>query len=105
MSQNTSNIYKETIEGINDTYYFFDNLEEKHYKYRVKATLGSGTSKWSRYEYVTLPYPLGIKDTAHDSSNEKEEYYTISGIRIESPSTPGIYIRRKGNKFEKIAVN
>ena len=105
LSQNTSNIYKETIEGINDTYYFFDNLEEKHYKYRVKATLGSGTSKWSRYEYVTLSYPLGIKDSAHDSSNEKEEYYTISGIRIESPSTPGIYIRRKGNKFEKIAVN
>ena len=36
---------------------------------------------------------------------EEVEYYTLNGIRIYKENlVPGVYIRRKGNKFEKVII-
>lgn len=37
-----------------------------------------------------------------DTENAPEEYYTLQGIRINSPSAPGIYIVRSGSKAIKV---
>ncbi|MDE6264827.1 MAG: calycin-like domain-containing protein, partial [Paramuribaculum sp.] len=40
-----------------------------------------------------------------DDSDGKEEYYNINGVRVNPDNLrPGIYIRRKGNKSEKIII-
>lgn len=52
-------------------------------------------------QYVTT----GIEDV--DIDNEVEvapEYYTLGGVRVSCPESKGIYIKRTGNKVEKIIV-
>ena len=36
--------------------------------------------------------------------DEAAEYFTITGMRVEAPSAPGIYIRRTASKATKIIV-
>lgn len=36
---------------------------------------------------------------------EADEWYTLEGLRVASPSAPGIYIRRRGTSAEKVAVS
>ncbi len=53
---------------------------------------------------VSLLSPInsGISDVAVDE-NVSIEYYNLNGIRVDEP-TPGIYIRRQGNKVSKVIV-
>ena len=48
--------------------------------------------------------PAGVDDIAADECGALPLWYTIDGRSIESPSTPGLYIRRTGNKSEKVAI-
>lgn len=48
--------------------------------------------------------PSGIDVIAADNDT-KAEYYTINGIKVNGNSlTPGIYVKRIGNKTEKAIV-
>lgn len=38
------------------------------------------------------------------ATSAAEEWYTLEGLRITAPTTPGIYIRRTGSVAEKVAV-
>lgn len=47
----------------------------------------------------------GIENVEAGAEQDAEaEYYTISGVRVCGELTPGIYICRKGNTVEKIAI-
>lgn len=47
----------------------------------------------------------GIENVEAGAEQDAEaEYYTISGVRVYGELTPGIYICRKGNTVEKIAI-
>ena len=45
----------------------------------------------------------GINDIDVDNANAPVEYFNLQGIRVENPAN-GLYIRRQGNKVEKIYV-
>jgi len=45
----------------------------------------------------------GIADIDVDNANAPVEYFNLQGIRVENPAN-GLYIRRQGNKVEKIYV-
>lgn len=47
----------------------------------------------------------GIENVEAEAETDVEaEYFTISGVRVMGELTPGIYICRKGNRVEKIAI-
>jgi hypothetical protein len=47
----------------------------------------------------------GVDNVLSDANNEAPvEYYTISGVRVIGQPTPGIYIRRQGQKAAKVVV-
>ncbi len=54
---------------------------------------------------VTVSPSSGIEPIVSDADNAPYEYYTIDGKPVgESRLTPGLYIRRRGCKAEKILV-
>ena len=47
----------------------------------------------------------GVDDIlSEDAANAPVEYFNLQGIRVDNPSG-GIFIRRQGNKTEKVAIN
>ena len=48
--------------------------------------------------------PAGVADVNADLENAPAAWYTIDGRMIDTPTAPGLYIRRSGNKTEKVAV-
>ena len=46
--------------------------------------------------------PAGVNEII-DSTDDREEYYNLQGVRVANPES-GIYIRRCGDKVEKIIV-
>lgn len=47
----------------------------------------------------------GVADVIAEGGNEAEAvYYTISGIRVNGDPAPGIYVRVRGDKVEKVVV-
>lgn len=52
--------------------------------------------KHNKYNYS------GVANVDAEISDKSIEYYTLQGIRVLSPSSPGIYICRKGSKVMKI---
>ncbi|MBD5214516.1 MAG: hypothetical protein HDS75_06840, partial [Bacteroidales bacterium] len=59
--------------------------------------------------YVAMSDPIaidlsGVDSVAVDGSAE-EEYYNLNGIRLgDRPSTPGIYIERRGGESRKVVI-
>lgn len=67
----------------------------------------------AQYPVTTdISYPLsgnaaisGVADVIAEGGNEAEAvYYTISGIRVNGDPAPGIYVRVRGDKVEKVVV-
>jgi len=93
---------KQTIEGITGTSYTFEDLTEVSYKYHVKAVCGSKVSDWSNLIVVegvnTDETAISAVSTENDS---KTEYFTLNGMKIAAPTTPGIYLVKKEGKVQK----
>lgn len=71
----------------------------------VKAVNADGAES---EEYTTEPFSnpggtVGITDIEADNS-AAAEYYNLQGVRMEGELTPGLYIRRQGNKATKVIV-
>lgn len=45
----------------------------------------------------------GISSIVADDANAPVEYFNLQGVRVENP-TPGLYIRRQGNKVSRIII-
>ena len=42
---------------------------------------------------------------ANDSADsEPAEYFTLQGVKVDRPSSAGVYIVRRGNKTEKVLI-
>lgn len=55
--------------------------------------------------YVTLKGTASITDIAADSEDGPVEYFDLTGRQVKADSlTPGLYIRRQGQKSEKMLV-
>lgn len=46
----------------------------------------------------------GISNVACEADNNRVEYYTIQGLRVNAPTAPGLYIRRTSTGATKILV-
>jgi len=69
----------------------------------------------SGYNVVTIPVPAttsavipagaltGISDIAADTDADAE-YFTLQGVRVQGELAPGVYIRRMGNKADKVYI-
>lgn len=98
------NIFRTTIEGITDTYYHFENLNNKNYKYRVKVHIEDFSSDWSSYMYVTLGSTLKVDNTIMPCTSNNYEYYTLQGRKINRPYLPGIYIIKGKDGVKKVYI-
>ena len=68
-------------------------------EYAAFATAVDGGFDYSLYRDTTA----GIADIIVDSADAPAEYFNLQGVRVENP-TPGLYIRRQGNKVSRIII-
>ncbi len=47
----------------------------------------------------------GIEAVAVETADGSAEYFTTSGVKIDYPSQPGVYIERRAGKTRKIALH
>ena len=48
---------------------------------------------------------VGVDDVAVDAHDSAVEYYNLQGVRVDADNlTPGIYVRRQGNKAVKVVI-
>ena len=95
-----------------DTEYEIKNISDylmdsTHYAY-VRVCKGLPSSEISNeVEFVIndLEYVSGINDIFVDDNNDNApvEYFNLQGIRVDNPEN-GLFIRRQGNKVEKIIL-
>ena len=82
-------------------------MDSTHYAY-VRVCKGLPSSEISNeVEFVIndLEYVSGINDIFVDDNNDNApvEYFNLQGIRVDNPEN-GLFIRRQGNKVEKIIL-
>lgn len=46
----------------------------------------------------------GIENLMPEESEASEEYYDLRGVRVEKPTLPGMYVRRRGTTVDKILI-
>ncbi len=47
--------------------------------------------------------PSGVEDVCVDVRSD-EQWFTLGGISVSQPTSPGVYIRRSGNRSEKVVI-
>lgn len=48
---------------------------------------------------------FGVDDVAVDTNDSAIEYYNLQGVRVDADNlTPGVYVRRQGNKAVKVII-
>lgn len=66
------------------------------------------TNEWfpNLYLYTYLIDARGaeVDEIGAENGNEPVEYYDLQGVRVETPTASGIYIRRQGGKSRKIYI-
>lgn len=98
-------------EGIAGDSFTLSNLKAgSKYKYRMQAVSVTPDkftdSNWSGYktfDLAAMGTPTGIGDVNFDDKSV-EEYFTLEGHRVLSPTSPGVYIVRKGNRVKKVVI-
>ena len=94
-----------TFENIVDNKLILSNLNEKDYRYRVRAHMGGAKSGWSSYQEVTIEDELGIKDLITYDDGYKSEIYNLKGEQVNILSPLNIYIiRYEGRKPKKVII-
>ena len=93
--------------AITATYSIFSNETYNNATLYVPVGSKSDFEKaipWKLF-YIQEKDYAGIQDiVADDNSDEQIEYFNLNGVRVENPLN-GIFIRRQGNKVEKVIVN
>ena len=48
---------------------------------------------------------VGVDDVAVDTNDSAIEYYNLQGVRVDADNlTPGVYVRRQGNRAVKVII-
>ncbi len=71
--------------------------------YKVKLFTQGGTSLSSDVKTFTVGNSTAIDDIDADTNAGPVEYFNLQGVRVENPSQ-GLYIRRQGDKAEKVYI-
>lgn len=57
---------------------------------------------------ISFDFRLNSEDPtsvlATSSESAECEYYTLGGVKVSAPSTPGVYLVKKGDKFQKMLI-
>lgn len=97
------------VKSFYSTTYFDDDVYKNAILYLTEQGLNQRLYRrpWSKFENVQA-YDFnesGVDEISVDVKDFGCEYYNINGVRVNDESmTPGIYIKRQGNKSEKILV-
>lgn len=84
------------------TEYGFGGLEPGvTYSFRVQAVSAGELSRVSPECAVTLPSTTGIGGVTPDADGAARQYYDVTGVRVNSPQSGGLYIVRQGNRTYK----
>lgn len=96
------------FKGITGTSYVVEGLSGGSYDYRVHAVAADSESyndsPWSSYATFEVPGDIsGV--TLLPGSAGGEVWYTLQGLRLlQKPLAPGVYIRKRAEKTEKVIV-
>ena len=66
--------------------------------------VGNSGLSLTRVSYIPKDNGTGVKNIEVSDENAPVEYYNLQGLKVKEPSK-GIYIKKQGNKVEKIVVN
>jgi hypothetical protein len=53
---------------------------------------------------ITGVITAGIDGVEAEAGEAEAEYFTVAGVRVDNPATPGLYLRRQGNKTSKVVI-
>ena len=98
-------VHGETIENLTDNKYYFSDLNEEAYRYRVRANMNGAKSGWSPYYEVSLKgeSKLPIVDLAKNTM--VYDIYSVNGTKVNTILQSGIYIvRDKKGTSKKIII-
>lgn len=71
--------------------------------YSVRLYLDNGSAATNDTKTFTVGDSSAITDIDADSAEHPVEYFNLQGVRVENPSN-GLFIRRQGNKVEKVYI-
>lgn len=77
------------------------------YEYRWTMTVGSNDPIYSETDYFETGIATGIDDIAADvnDADTEAEYFNLQGLKVDASNLGnGIYIKRTGEKIEKILI-
>lgn len=79
--------------------------EELPVKIRAKAVNGAGTHESEEVVFGidSTNTPTGVEAIEAEGNAAEVEWFNLQGVRVENPAQ-GLYIRRQGNKVEKVVV-
>ncbi len=79
--------------------------EDLPVKIRAKAVNGAGTheSEEVAFGIDSNNTPTGVEAIEAEDNEAEVEWFNLQGVRVENPAA-GLYIRRQGNKVEKVVV-
>jgi hypothetical protein len=98
-----------TFTGITENTFTVSDLQENgSYDFRVKAVPVDAESyresAWSAKTQFTLAETSSV-EAVEVINNGVAEYFNLQGVRLNgTPTTPGIYVRRQGDKTTKVLV-
>ena len=91
------------FEHITDTYFVIDGLEKgERYGFRVMAVGNDMVSEYSPEVVALIDNELGICPVSIMSS--KKSMYTLGGVKVEKPDSPGVYIIRENGETKKVLI-
>lgn len=66
----------------------------------VTVTLNTLTNNLT----ITGVITAGIEGVEAEAGEAEAEYFTVAGVRVDNPATPGLYLRRQGNQTSKVVI-
>lgn len=95
-------IERKLIEEIYDAGVVVEDFDYGRLVIRIKAENDFVSSEWSE----NFNYDIGVNgiNSVENDNPSKEEYYTISGSRINLPTRQGLYIKVDKNRKKKIFI-
>lgn len=70
----------------------------------IEASFPEGTSQWVCMDGYTITPVSAVSNIEIEGNADPAEYYNLQGILVQGTPAPGLYIRRQGQRIEKVVV-
>jgi hypothetical protein len=76
------------------------------FNFKVKSTMDATLSFNTQTGKLTVSGTItaGIEGVEAEAGEAEAEYFTVAGVRVDNPATPGLYLRRQGNQTSKVVI-